>query len=218
MDTVLPILFEQNNASFEIDRKSHKLDAKNYIPTKSKKSQIILAGSLRKNSNRLARLKKKDFGLSKAWPTFTIRRDGKIFQHYDPVYSSEFMGAKDIDKKAITIMLENMGVLSFDYETNKYLNWINEECDENIVHEKLWKTCRYWESYTEEQYSATLNLCVYLCRVYGIKQDNIGHNSTFENAKLFDGILSKSNIDTENNDLNPSFDFKRFMKELAAFN
>lgn len=163
------------------------------------------------------RLKKKDFGLSKAWPTFTIRRDGKIFQHFDPMYTSEFMGNKDIDKKSISIVLENMGMLSFDYEVNKYLNWINEVCDENFVFEKLWKTCRYWEAYTPEQYIATLHLCVHLCRNYGIKQDNIGHNSLLENAHNFNGIMSKSNFDSEYYDLNPSFDFKRFMKELATF-
>lgn len=217
MDTLLPIIFEEKNASFEIDRKTYKIDAKNYYQTKTKKTQIILAGSLRKGSNRILRLKRKDFGLSKAWPTFTIRRDGKIFQHYDPIYTSEFMGNKDIDKKSISIVLENMGLLSFDFEANKYLNWINEECDEILVHEKLWKTCRYWEAYTEEQYMASLNLCVYLCRKYGVKQDNIGHNSLLENATTFQGILSKSNFDSEHFDLNPSFDFKRFMKELVSF-
>lgn len=218
MDKLLPIIFEQKNASFEIDRNTYRIDAKNYHQVKSKKTQIILAGSLRKGSNRLIRLKKKDFGLSKAWSTFTIRRDGKIFQHYDPMYSSEFMDNRDIDKKSISIVLENMGMLSFDYEENKYLNWINEICEEDLVHEKLWKTCRYWEAYTDEQYKATLHLCVYLCRNYGVKQDNIGHNSNLENALSFQGILSKSNFDSEYYDLNPSFDFKRFMKELATFN
>lgn len=217
MNTLIPIGIEDKSASFEIDRKTHKIDSKNYNATKTKKSQIILAGSLRKGSNHILRLKKKDFGLTKTWPMFTIRRDGKIFQHFDPNYSSDFMGIKEIDKKCITVVLENMGVLSFDYEKNKYLNWINEVCDESLVHEKLWKQSRYWEAYTQEQFMACVNLCVYLCRNYGIKQDCLGYNVFHEGASLYNGILTRSNYNSDYCDLNPSFDFKRFLKELSIF-
>jgi len=208
---------EGKKASFEIDRKTHKIDSKNYNSIKNKKTQIILAGSLRKDSNHILRLKKKDFGTTKTWPTFTIRRDGKVFQHFDPNYSSEFMNNKEIDKKSISIVLENMGMLSYDFEKNQYSNWINEVCNEKLVYEKLWKTNRYWESYTEKQYNATLNLCVYLCRNFGIKQDTWGHNVLVESAFTYHGILTRSNYDSEYYDLNPSFDFKRFLKELSTF-
>jgi len=217
MDTFIPFGIEEATASFEIDRKTFKVDSKNYYSTKTKKTQIILAGSLRKASNRILRLKKKDFGLTKIWPMFTIRRDGKIFQHFDPNYHSDFMGNKEIDRKSISIVLENMGMLSFDYEKNKYLNWINEECDESNVHEKLWKNNRYWETYTEEQFTSCVKLCVYLCRNYGVKQDCLGYYVHHEAALLYNGILTRSNYDSEYCDLNPSFDFKRFLKELNIF-
>lgn len=206
------------HVSFEIDKRTYKLDPKNYHLTKSKKTQIILAGSMRAEHNHILRLKKKDFGLTKKWPTFSIRRDGKIYQHFDPNYSSEFMGDKDIDKKSITIVLENMGMLSFDFEKNQYVNWIKEECDEDLVFEKTWKTHRYWEAYTEEQYLAVLHLCVHLCRNYGVKQDTIGHNSLLEGANTFNGILSKSNYNSDYNDVNPSFDMKRLLADLKTFN
>lgn len=204
-------------ASFEIDKRSHKVDSKNYYPTKSKKSQIVLAGSLRAGSNHLLRLKKKDFGLTKTWPMFTIRRDGKIFQHFDPNYSSDFMGNKDADKKAITVVLENMGMLSYDFEKNKYINWVNEECEDSKVFEKLWKGNRYWESYTEQQLMACVNLCVYLCRNYGVKQDCLGYYVSHEGASIYNGILTRGNYNSDYCDLNPSFDFKRFLKELSIF-
>lgn len=217
MDTLIPFGIEEKTASFEIDRKTHKIDSKNYVQSKTKKSQIILAGSLRKASNHILRLKKKDFGLTKTWPTFSIRRDGKIFQHFDPNYYSEFMGDKEIDKKAITIVLENMGVVSFDYDKSQYLNWINEECDEELVYEKLWKNNRYWESYTEEQMKACISLCVYLCRNYGVKQDCLGYYVHHEGSLIYNGILTRSNYNSDYCDLNPSFDFKRFLKELSIF-
>ncbi len=213
MDTKI----EEKTASFEIDKVTHKIDAKNYNHTKSKKYQIILAGSLRSGSNHILRLKKKDFGLTKAWPMFTIRRDGKIFQHFDPAYSGEFMNNKEIDKKSISIVLENMGSLSYDYEKKKYVNWINEECSEKKVYDKLWKGNRYWESYTDSQVAACIKLCVHLCRTYGVRQDSVGNHVIYEAASIYNGILTRGNYFSEYTDLSPSFDFKRFLKELSIF-
>lgn len=209
--------FEEDRVTFELDKISYKLDSKNYVQTKSKKSQIILAGSLRAGSNHLLHLKKKDFGLTKAWPMFTIRRDGRVFQHFDPMYSSEFMGAKENDKKAITIVLENMGHLAYDYEKNRYVNWINEVCDEEKVYDKLFKTYRYWETYTEEQLLASVRLCVYLCQTYSIRLDCVGNCATYEGATIYNGILTRGNYYSDYSDLNPSFDFKRFLKEISVF-
>jgi len=217
MNSNIPFGVEEKSAMFEIDRKTHKIEAKNFHAVKTKKSQIILGGSLRAGSNHILRLRKKDFGLSKKWPMFTIRRDGRVFQHFDPQYYSEFMGVKEIDKKAITVQLENMGMVFFDYDRNTYVNWINEECDESIVSEKLWKNNRYWETYTEEQFKTCVNLCIYLCRNYGITQDCFGSYVIQENAINFNGILTRSNYNSDYTDLNPSFDFKRFLKELNIF-
>jgi hypothetical protein len=217
MDTLTPIGVSEHTAFFEIDRKTHKVDSRNYHPTKTKKSQILLAGSQRKNSNNLLRLKRKDFGLSKRWPMFTIRRDGKIFQHFDPHYYSDFMDNKEIDKKIISVVLENMGMVYYDYEKNEYINWINESCGEDVVFEKVWKNQRYWESYTEEQFRACVNLCIHLCRTYGIKQDCLGHYVFQEETINFKGIITRSNYNSDFSDLNPSFDFKRFLKELNIF-
>lgn len=217
MNTKIPFGVEKQNASFEIDRKTYKVESHNFNAIKSKKSQILLSGSLRKGNNNILRLKKKDFGLSKKWPMFTIRRDGKIYQHFDPQYYSEFMGIKDIDKKIITIQLENMGMLFFDYDHNCYINWINEICEESKVYEKLWKNNRYWETYTPEQFKSCVNLCIYLCRNYGIVQDSYGNIVIQDNAITFNGILSRSNYDSEYTDINPSFNWNKFLKELNIF-
>lgn len=215
MDTPIGII--QSSGSFEIDKKTYKIDSNNYNATKSKKSQIVLGGSGRSGSNHLLRLKKKDFGLTKTWPTFTIRRDGKVFQHFDPNYYSEFMGSKETDKKVISVVLENMGMLSYDYDKNMYVNWANEECNENLVHEKLWKGNRYWEAYSEAQLLACVNLCVYLCRNYGIRQDCVGNHVSYEGASIFNGILTRGNYYQDAYDLSAVFDFKRFLKELSIF-
>lgn len=217
-ETLLPIeFFEEPKATFEVDRKTHAVRAENYHMNKTKKSQIILAGSNRKGSNNILRLRKKDFGLTKRWPTFTIRRDGKIFQHYDPQYYSDFMDIKEIDKKSISVVLENMGMVYFDFEKGKYINWINEVCEEDNLFEKVWKSGRYWEKYTDKQMVACVNLCAYLCRTYGIKQDCMGHYVFQDDTNAYKGIVTRSNYNSDFSDVNPSFDFKRFLKDLNVF-
>lgn len=201
-----------------LDKQTYAVDSKNYYSVKTKKTQIILGGSLRSESNHIIHLKKKDFGMSKRWPTFTITREGKIYQHFDPTFYSDFIGNKEVDKKAISIVLENMGWLNYDVNRDKFVNWINEECidDEKIIGQQLWKNYRYWEKYTSNQYESLVWLCNYLINEHGITLDAIGHNVLETEIDLvnFQGILTKSNFDSEYTDLNPMFNWNKFLKIL----
>lgn len=198
----------------DIDKKTYKIGRENHYVTKHKKKQIILAGSLRKENFHIKRLQRKDFGKTKKWPTYTISRQGVIYQHFDPKYYSDFMGIKNIDKHSISIVLENMGMVFFDYEADAFLNALHEECGEENVYERNWRGYSYCEKYTEEQYDATLNLCNFLCEKHSIPLDSLGMNVLHEEVVKFSGIVSRSNFDTEYTDLNPSFNFTRFCLDL----
>lgn len=197
-----------------IDKKTYKINDDNFYHTKHKKRQIILAGSLRKDHNHIIHLQHKRYGKSKNWNTFTISRNGEIFQHFDPAGYSDFMGIKEVDKQSISIVLENMGMVFYDFESNAYLNWIHEECDELDIYEQNWKTSRYWEKYTNNQIGTTIELCQYLTKKYKISLDSLGFNAFHENTDKFDGIVCRSNYDISYTDLNPSFDFKYFLNKM----
>jgi len=199
----------------KIDKKTYKVDSKNYYHTKHKKRQIILAGSLRADSNHIIHLQHKKLGKTKQWNTFTIARDGTVYQHFDPRCYSDFMGVKEIDKHSISIVLENMGMVFFDFHSGCYLNWIHEKCDEDKIHEQNWKNRRYWEAYTEEQFDSTVELCKELCEKYKIPLDSLGFNAFHEDTSKFSGIVCRSNFDVDYSDLNPSFNFKRFLIEFG---
>ncbi|NJO59684.1 MAG: N-acetylmuramoyl-L-alanine amidase [Richelia sp. RM2_1_2] len=199
---------------FKIDKETYKVEERNYYKTEYTKKQIILGGSLRKDNHNIVHLKKKDYGYTTKWPTYTISRSGEIFQHFDPKCYSDHMGIKEIDKKSISINLENMGMVYYDYENNKFLSWTNDICPEENIFEKNWKGNRYWERYTKEQFLATAELCKYLCDEYGVPLECEGHNSHMDNAIIYEGILSKSNFDMDYQDVNPSFDFKKFLQVL----
>jgi hypothetical protein len=124
------------------------------------------------------------------------------------------MGSKEIDKKSISIVLENMGMLFYDANKECFQNWINEECSDKLIYEKLWKNCRYWESYTTKQYDSLILLCQHLIKEFDIKRDALGYNVYHETTHIFEGIVTRSNFDSDFSDLNPSFDFQKFLKKL----
>lgn len=197
-----------------LDKDTFKVDSKNYYPVKTKKTQIIIGGSLRKDSNHILHLQNKDFGATKKWPTFTITRGGKIYQHYDPIHYSDYMGIKEVDKKSVSIVLENMGMLFYESTKECFVNWVNEECSDKLIYEKLWKNSRYWEQYTDAQYESLACLCTYLCKEYEIHLDALGFNVYHEDTEKFQGIVTRSNYDPDYCDVNPSFDFQKFLKML----
>ena len=197
-----------------IDKETHKTD-KGFYKVKHDKTQIILAGSLRKDNHHIKRFETRNGGKSKTWCTYTIDREGKIFQHYDPKYYSDYMGNKEIDKKSISIVLENMGMLFYDYESSKYLNWVHDECASNLVFERKWNGHTYWEIYTNEQFKSTVELCKYLIDEFDIEMDSLGFNVFYEDTINYEGMVCRSNYDSDYTDLNPSFDFKRFLNCLG---
>lgn len=197
-----------------IDTKSYKLNKDNYYTKITLKNKIILSGSLRAKNYGIIRNQHKEYGRHKKWAMFTVDRDGKIYQHFDAKYYSDFYGDKIIDKESITISLENMGMLKYDAKKNKYFNWINEECEEENVHTQSWNKWMYWEKYPKLQQDAVNDLCVYLCEEYDIRKDTLGYNVYESDAYDFDGIITRSNLNNEFNDLNPSYDFKKLIKAL----
>ena len=194
----------------EIDKKTYP--TKGFYRKPYDKKQIILSGSQRKENYHIVRWKNKNMGTSKEWATYSISRDGKIYEHFNPKYYSDYMGDKEIDKKSISIVLENMGELIYDYESDSYLSAIYmNKCDEERVFEKKWKGFNYWEKYTDEQFNSAIALCEYLCEKFKIPYSTIGYNVFTDKTKLFNGIVTRSNYAVEYNDLNPSFDFDKFM-------
>lgn len=197
-----------------IDNTTYKASEDNYNKEIFPKKQIILAESLRKDHNHILRWNKKDFGKSKTWGTYSISREGDIYEHFNPKYYSDFMGNKEIDKKSISIVMENMGPLFFDYENDKHVNWCNEICPSENVFTKSWKDFSYWEKHNTIQITSLVKLCKQLCSEYKIEVDCVGFNFFTVEIASFEGIACRSNYSYDNNDPNPSFDFKFFLQKL----
>lgn len=197
-----------------IDTKTYELEPKNYYKSICAKKQIVLCGSLRNDNYGIIHLQHKDYGKSKKWNAFTISREGIVYQHYNPKFYSDFLGVKEIDKQAISVVLENSGGL-FKILNNEYVNWINESCPVENVYKQSWSNYGYWEKYSDKQFIAVLELCKRLCEEFNIRLKIIEFNLYHRETIKFNGVVSRSNYFESATDINPSFDFIDFQKKLT---
>jgi len=197
-----------------IDKETHKTTTDNHYKTKIAKTQIVIGLSLRKDDYHLVRLKHKEYGKTKKWNTYTIGRDGKVFQHYDDKFHSDFIGVKAGDKQSISIVLENMGNL-FITPDGDYINWLNEPCDIDDVVEKEWLGYEHWERFPDVQLEALVKLCKLLCVKHNIPKICVEFNTYHKDISKFRGIVFRSNYIEESSDLNPLIDIDKFNKMLG---
>jgi N-acetyl-anhydromuramyl-L-alanine amidase AmpD len=196
-----------------IDKQTYEVKEDCRYKTQIAKTQIILATSLRKDSNHIIRLLHKDYSKTKKWNTFTVTRTGIIYQHFDPKFHSDFIGIKEVDKKSISIVIENMGCL-FKTPSGKNINWLNEICpDENVI-ERDFLGYKFWERFTDEQLQSIIELCNYLCEEHNIPKSVIDFHHYHKDTFKFRGIVFRSNYIDESSDINPSFDIQKFNEML----
>jgi hypothetical protein len=197
-----------------IDRETYRTEK--ISPIISEKKLIVLGDTMRTGLNHIKRLNKQSYSNIGNWSTYTIDKKGVIYEHFDPRYISTILGDTGLDKISITILLENMNWLYYDNGTDAYYNWANEKClkSKSII-EKEFRGYRYWDSYTIAQMKSLIKLCKYLCETYDIDK-NVINNSFFMDIINFEGILCRSNLDTSNRDVNPSFDFSKLEKGIKT--
>lgn len=198
----------------EINLDKYELDENNFYNTEFNKRQIVIGNSFSEKDYHIKGWKTRMGGSYKKTSTFTIFKNGQVHQHFDPAMYSDFLENKSIDKKIISIVLENNGWLQKDLITDEYFTWVGNIYNKSKdVFEKRWRGFTYWEPYTEKQIKSCAKLVNYLCERYDIPKNCVGHNTYIDGIEYFEGVTYRSNYHKDSTDLNPSWDFKRF-KEL----
>lgn len=192
------------------------VDVKEYekfdeIGKSKEKKQIILCHTSREVREYLTSLK---FRYNKKFdkiPNFIVTREGQVLKLLSELSYSNFFFEEETNKKSIIISLENLGWLEKKPLTNQYINW-NGYIYNGEPYVKKWREYFFWQPYTEIQMSKTFELCNKLCEQFGINKNCSGHNTKIDGIEKFEGIVSRSNYDVRFTDLNPSFNFERFIK------
>jgi N-acetyl-anhydromuramyl-L-alanine amidase AmpD len=195
-----------------INIEDYPATCKNYISTETKKTQIIVNISNRKDHNHLIRLANKDNGVCKEWNTYTIARNGEIFEHYDPKYYSKYLGIDAYNKNNISIVLENMGALmKGDHIFN---NQLNEVCEGEITEMKYYGYY-YWETITDQQMDSLAELSKHLCEKYGINLKCVEFDFYHKDINKSGGIVFMSNYYDVDTFCVPHFNIPRFIKQIT---
>ncbi len=192
-----------------IDFESYILPENNYYKETHQKTQIIIGNTNNVAMQHYAGWIYRINGKNKKTSHFTINKEGKIYQHFDPIYYSDFLGNEQ-DKFSISIVLENLGWFKKDSLNNKYVDWLGRVYvkNEKEVLVKRWRNHIYWDIYTEEQMLSLKKLVSELCSKYGIEKKSVNTNVHNEDIDLFNGITFRSNYYQELTDVNPSFNFE----------
>jgi N-acetyl-anhydromuramyl-L-alanine amidase AmpD len=178
-----------------------------------KKKQIILCHTSREVEEYLASLKFRYNGKFDRIPNYVIARDGKILQLLSNTSHTNYFKNENINRNSIIICLENLGWLEKKPLTNSYINWKGSIYNEQ-VYEKKWRDYFFWQPYTTSQLKSTADLCNQINETLRIDNRCIGHNTKVAGIENFEGIVTKSNFDSNFTDLSPSFNFETFRKLL----
>jgi N-acetyl-anhydromuramyl-L-alanine amidase AmpD len=176
-----------------------------------RKKQIVLCHSSRVAQDYLSSLKYRHNGNNPYLPHYVINRDGQVLSLIPPDSYSKFLETDSHNKSVIVICLENLGWLKKNPLSGYYVNWIGNIYNQGIF-EKKWRNHFFWQPYTDIQIEVLSELVGHLCETFEIPKTCIGHNVKVNGVERFEGIVSKSNYDSDYTDLSPAFNFEEFKK------
>jgi N-acetyl-anhydromuramyl-L-alanine amidase AmpD len=198
-----------------IDSETYRLTDDNYISVGSLKKQIVLGHTSNHDMKHIVSWNQRYNGFYKKTAPFTIAYDGTIYQHFDPKYQSLYFNSLDLNKKSIVILLDNDGWLTRNKSKDEYYNWKGDIYNQTVV-SKLWRGHDMWANYSDEQLDATIRLVKHLCDEFYIPKEVFGHNTKVDGLFDYKGVLYKSNLNKNNTDLSPSWDFKKFKNNIET--
>jgi N-acetyl-anhydromuramyl-L-alanine amidase AmpD len=202
--------------TLSIDNETHELTGDNYYSGEFKKTQIVLGHSHSSDLNHLVSWKTRMNGKYKKTAPFSIDVNGKIHQHFNPKYWSNFIGVDNIDKHIIPIVIENEGWLIKNKSNNDYIDWIGNIYNRrDEVVNKRWRTFSNWAPYTSEQMDSVVNLIKHVCVEFSIPQQTVGHNTENILINSYKGVGFRSNYNKKFTDLSPAWNFEEFKDRLV---
>jgi len=177
------------------------------------KKRIILCHSSREAKEYLASIKHRFNGKYRKIPNYFITKEGKVLELLKPEEYSFFFKDEELNEDSIIICLENLGWLEKEPLNNHHINWIGN-IYKGKVFEKKWRDYFFWHPYSEKQIKSCAELCKMLMDNFSIDKKCVGHNTKMDGIKNFDGVITRSNLNQDNTDLSPAFDFEMFIKYL----
>lgn len=198
-----------------INRDDYKLEEKFFYKEKSLKTQVLLRDTHNPGMTHFNEWHNKNSRGYKKTSHFTITKDGSLFEHYSPEYYGTVFGLEEIDKRIITISLENEGWLEYSRKKNGFINWRGDIYhDKDNVSIKQWRGQLFWAPYSDAQFHGLATLLEFLFEEYGIDRKMIDTNVCVDMSENFMGVISKSNYSKFCTDVNPTLNLELLKRKL----
>ena len=178
-----------------------------------KKSQIILTHTSRNVENYLASLRYRYNGKFDKIPNYVITKKGQVLQLLNNIEHTNYFGETNINRNSIIISLENLGWLENQPLENNFVNWIGDIYIGKTFDRK-WRDYFFWDPYSEKQIDSLSKICKNIISDMKIQKEVIEHNTKINGIEKFEGIVTRSNFDSNFTDLSPAFDFENFRKKI----
>ncbi len=196
-----------------INEDKFSLSTSNYLLTENLKKQIVIGHTFNHDMRHAIGWLHRNNGYYKKTAAFSIDAAGFVYKHFDPQYQSNIFEDKLLNDRSIVILLENDGWL-IKNSRNEFITWNGDiyNNDSDVIRVK-WRGYEYWTPYTNEQVESSAKLISKLCNDFQIPLNVISHNTKVNGIKDYEGVIYRSNLDKNNTDLSPAFNFANF-KEI----
>lgn len=194
---------------------AHKVKKIQISKQPSIKTQILLAHTSSTLDEYFTKISTRWNGEYDAVFTYTIGKNGSIYEHFNALHYSNLFGVQEIDSQIISIGLENHGWVS-QKSPEMNITW-KGNIYKGQVFEKTWRGHNFWEPYTPEQIESLLNLTKALINEFHIKPEFSGSNLPMDGAKEFKGVLNRGNYFKYYYDLSPAADFDYIKNSIKKF-
>ena len=202
-----------------VDKETYRLSSDNFNDTKTDKKRVIIGNTFNHDMKHFIGWGLRHNGKYKKTATYTIDKNGVIYEHFDPsFYSDYFTTGVGLNKSSIVILLENEGYLTKDEEKNIFITWTGDIYKEQTeVFTKKWREYEYWASYGDKQIESLIELICLLCDRFNIPYNAIGHNTKLSQINNEMGVIYKSNLDYYYMDPNPNLDYELIKNKIEKY-
>ena len=146
-------------------------------------------------------------------PNYVVTKEGKVLQLLENIEHTEFFSETNLNRNSIIVSLENLGWLEKQPLENQYVNWIGD-IYKGKTFERKWRDYFFWDSYKEIQIESLSVLCNNIIKEMRMSREVIEHNTKINGIEKFEGIVTRSNFDSNYTDLSPAFDFENFRNKI----
>jgi len=192
-----------------IDVKTYLLGEENYYNKIYDKTQIVIGHTSRGGMEHFKSWVNRRNGRNKRTAHYTIDEKGKIYQHFNPLHYSDFIGHEQ-DKGNISITLSNVGWLKLNEVNKSYTDWLGHiySKDSDVIYNH-WRNYAYWMKYSESQMDSLSKLLHFLCEEFGIKKKVYEGRAFNSDVDIFDGITFRCNYYRDLTDISPAFNIEK---------